>query len=150
MIERLRELKATVYIGHESSQINGANAVVTSTAVKIDNPEVIEAKNRNIPVVPRALMLAELLRLRGGIAIAGTHGKTTTTSLVASILAAADMDLNVCHRWTIGGCGLSCQTGQRRAYRGRSRRIGRILSIFATDPGRGDEHRCRPHGHVWA
>lgn len=92
VIERLRELKATVYIGHESSQINGANAVVTSTAVKIDNPEVIEAKNRNIPVVPRALMLAELLRLRGGIAIAGTHGKTTTTSLVASILAAADMD----------------------------------------------------------
>lgn len=92
VIDRLRELNAAVYIGHESSQINGANAVVTSTAVKADNPEVIEAKNRNIPVVPRALMLAELLRLRGGIAIAGTHGKTTTTSLVASILAAADMD----------------------------------------------------------
>lgn len=90
--QRLRELKATVFIGHESSQIKGADAVVTSTAVKSDNPEIIEAKNKNIPVVPRALMLAELLRLRSGIAIAGTHGKTTTTSLVASILAAAEMD----------------------------------------------------------
>ncbi|MEK7791647.1 MAG: UDP-N-acetylmuramate--L-alanine ligase, partial [Pseudomonadota bacterium] len=69
-----------------------ANVVVTSTAVKSDNPEVMAAKLKNIPIVPRALMLAELLRLRRGIAIAGTHGKTTTTSLVASILAAADMD----------------------------------------------------------
>ncbi|MEI2768706.1 MAG: UDP-N-acetylmuramate--L-alanine ligase [Nitrosomonas sp.] len=92
VIQRLRELNATVFVGHESSQIKGADAVVTSTAVKSDNPEIIEAKNKNIPVVPRALMLAELLRLRSGIAIAGTHGKTTTTSLVASILAAAGMD----------------------------------------------------------
>ncbi|MEQ1721182.1 MAG: UDP-N-acetylmuramate--L-alanine ligase [Nitrosomonas sp.] len=92
VIQRLRELNATVFVGHEASQIKGADAVVTSTAVKSDNPEIIEAKNKNIPVVPRALMLAELLRLRSGIAIAGTHGKTTTTSLVASILAAAGMD----------------------------------------------------------
>src|SRR4030066_1434077 len=89
---RLSNLGVMVYAGHESQQIAGADVVVTSTAVKPDNPEVIAAKNKNIPVVPRALMLAELLRLRSGIAIAGTHGKTTTTSLIASILAAADMD----------------------------------------------------------
>ncbi len=92
VIQRLSNLGVKVYVGHESQQIAGADAVVTSTAVKPDNPEVIAAKNKNIPVVPRAMMLAELLRLRSGIAIAGTHGKTTTTSLIASILAAADMD----------------------------------------------------------
>lgn len=90
--QRLAKLGITVYAGHTSQQIAGADVVVISTAVKPDNPEVIAAKNKNIPVVPRALMLAELLRLRSGIAIAGTHGKTTTTSLIASILAAADMD----------------------------------------------------------
>ncbi|SEM86718.1 UDP-N-acetylmuramate--L-alanine ligase [Nitrosomonas marina] len=90
--QRLKGLGIKVYIGHAAEQIAGADVVVTSTAVKPDNPEVIAAHERNIPVVPRALMLAELLRLRRGIAIAGTHGKTTTTSLVASILAEADMD----------------------------------------------------------
>lgn len=92
VIQRLSNLGVKVYVGHANQQIAGADAVVTSTAVKPDNPEVIAAKNKNIPVVPRAMMLAELLRLRRGIAIAGTHGKTTTTSLIASILAAADMD----------------------------------------------------------
>ena len=90
--QRLARLGITVYAGHTSQQIAGADVVVISTAVNPDNPEVIAAKNKNIPVVPRALMLAELLRLRSGIAIAGTHGKTTTTSLIASILATADMD----------------------------------------------------------
>jgi len=90
--QRLATLGIKVYVGHTSQQIAGADVVVISTAVRPDNPEVIAAKNKNIPVVPRALMLAELLRLRSGIAIAGTHGKTTTTSLIASILAAADMD----------------------------------------------------------
>ena len=90
--QRLAGLGIKVYAGHTSQQIAGADVVVISTAVRPDNPEVIAAKNKNIPVVPRALMLAELLRLRSGIAIAGTHGKTTTTSLIASILAAADMD----------------------------------------------------------
>lgn len=90
--KRLSKLGVKVYEGHDNQNIAGADVVVTSTAVKPDNPEVIAAKNKNIPVVPRALMLAELLRLRRGIAIAGAHGKTTTTSLIASILAAADMD----------------------------------------------------------
>jgi len=90
--ERLRSLGARVHLGHDAAQVQGADAVVVSTAVKPDNPEVSAARARRIPVVPRALMLAELMRLRQGIAIAGTHGKTTTTSLIASVLAEAGMD----------------------------------------------------------
>ncbi len=89
---RLASLGIRVAIGHDASHVVGAEAVVTSTAVKGDNPEVIAARARRIPVVPRAVMLAELMRLKKGIAIAGTHGKTTTTSLVASVLAAAGVD----------------------------------------------------------
>jgi len=90
--QRLATLGATVMLGHAAENINGADAVVTSTAVKGDNPEVIAARARHIPIVPRALMLAELMRLKSGIAIAGTHGKTTTTSLVASVLAQGGLD----------------------------------------------------------
>ena len=89
---RLAELGIRVFIGHDAAQIAGAQAVVTSTAVKGDNPEVIAARNQRIPVVPRAVMLAELMRLKSGIAIAGTHGKTTTTSLVTCVLAEAGVD----------------------------------------------------------
>jgi UDP-N-acetylmuramate--alanine ligase len=90
--ERLRSLGARVSRGHDSVQVQGADVVVVSTAVRPDNPEVGAARASHIPVVPRALMLAELMRLRQGIAVAGTHGKTTTTSLVASVLAHAGMD----------------------------------------------------------
>ena len=89
---RLKSLGARVQIGHDDANVSGANAVVTSTAVRPDNPEVAAARAKRIPVVPRAMMLAELMRLKQGIAIAGTHGKTTTTSLVASVLAEAGMD----------------------------------------------------------
>jgi UDP-N-acetylmuramate--alanine ligase len=89
---RLASLGIRVAIGHDAAQIAGAEAVVTSTAVKGDNPEVIAARSKRIPVVPRAVMLAELMRLKKGIAIAGTHGKTTTTSLVTSVLAEAGVD----------------------------------------------------------
>ncbi|MDE2078045.1 MAG: UDP-N-acetylmuramate--L-alanine ligase [Burkholderiales bacterium] len=89
---RLASLGIQVHVGHDAAHIQGAEAVVTSTAVKGDNPEVIAARAKRVPVVPRAVMLAELMRLRKGIAIAGTHGKTTTTSLVTSILAEADVD----------------------------------------------------------
>ena len=89
---RLKNQGAKVHIGHDETNVAGANAVVTSTAVRPDNPEVAAARAKRIPVVPRAMMLAELMRLKQGIAIAGTHGKTTTTSLVASVLARAGMD----------------------------------------------------------
>ena len=91
-LRRLAGLGIRTFVGHEAAHIAGADAVVTSTAVKADNPEVLAARERKIPVVPRALMLAELMRLKQGIAIAGTHGKTTTTSLAASVLAAAGLD----------------------------------------------------------
>ncbi|RZS63299.1 UDP-N-acetylmuramate--L-alanine ligase [Sphaerotilus mobilis] len=89
---RLAELGIRIHIGHDAAHVVGAQAVVTSTAVKGDNPEVIAARAARIPVVPRAVMLAELMRLKQGIAIAGTHGKTTTTSLVTSVLAEAGLD----------------------------------------------------------
>ncbi|TXT22537.1 MAG: UDP-N-acetylmuramate--alanine ligase [Gallionellaceae bacterium] len=89
---RIKNLGATVYLGHDRSHLAGADAVVVSSAVRQDNPEVLAARERNIPVVPRAMMLAELMRLRQGIAVAGTHGKTTTTSLVASVLAKGGFD----------------------------------------------------------
>lgn len=90
--QRLASLGAKVVVGHSAENIDGADAIVTSTAVKSDNPEVIAARQKHIPIVPRALMLAELMRLKSGIAIAGTHGKTTTTSLVASVLAEGGFD----------------------------------------------------------
>jgi UDP-N-acetylmuramate--alanine ligase len=90
--QRLTQLGATVMLGHAAAHIAGADAVVVSSAVHGDNPEVMAARARRVPVVPRAVMLAELMRLKRGIAIAGTHGKTTTTSLVASVLAAGGLD----------------------------------------------------------
>ena len=89
---RLASLGIRVNVGHDADNIIGAEAVVTSTAVRADNPEVIAARAKRVPVVPRAVMLAELMRLKSGIAIAGTHGKTTTTSLVTSVLAEAGVD----------------------------------------------------------
>jgi UDP-N-acetylmuramate--alanine ligase len=91
-LKRLASLGIQTHIGHAAAHVAGADAVVTSTAVKADNPEVVAARAKHIPIVPRAVMLAELMRLKQGIAIAGTHGKTTTTSLVASVLAQAGLD----------------------------------------------------------
>ena len=90
--KRLAELGIRTFAGHAAEHIQGADVLVTSTAVKADNPEVLAARQARIPVIPRALMLAELMRFRKGIAIAGTHGKTTTTSLVTSVLAEAGLD----------------------------------------------------------
>jgi len=92
VVKRLRGLGIGVAIGHEARHIAGADAVVVSTAVRPDNPEVAAAREAHVPVVPRAMMLAELMRFKQGIAVAGTHGKTTTTSLVAAVLAEAGLD----------------------------------------------------------
>jgi UDP-N-acetylmuramate--alanine ligase len=91
-LRRLASLGIRTFVGHAAGNLDSVDAVVTSTAVKSDNPEVLAARARHIPVVPRASMLAELMRLKRGIAIAGTHGKTTTTSLVASVLAEGGLD----------------------------------------------------------
>lgn len=89
---RLETLGGTIFIGHDESHVNGAQVVVVSSAVQDSNPEVVAAKTNLVPVIPRAEMLAELMRLKFGVAIAGAHGKTTTTSLVASVLAHAGLD----------------------------------------------------------
>jgi UDP-N-acetylmuramate--alanine ligase len=110
--QRLAELGAEVRKGHAAEHITGADAVVVSTAVKPDNPEVIAARAKRVPVVPRAVMLAELMRLRQGIAIAGTHGKTTTTSLVASVLAAGNLDPTFVIGGRLNSAGANARLGQ--------------------------------------
>lgn len=111
-LKRLGALGITTYVGHVASNVANADAVVTSTAVQQDNPEVIMAREKRIPVVPRALMLAELMRLKQGIAIAGTHGKTTTTSLVASVLAQAGLDPTFVIGGRLNSAGVNAQLGQ--------------------------------------
>jgi UDP-N-acetylmuramate--alanine ligase len=107
--ERLARLGVRVTIGHRAENAQGADAVVVSTAVAADNPEVTAARERDVPIVPRALMLAELMRLKQGIAVAGTHGKTTTTSLIASVLAEGGLDPT----FVIGGRLLSVDANAR-------------------------------------
>ena len=111
-LRRLAALGIQTRLGHAASHVAGADAVVTSTAVQPDNPEVLAARVRRIPVVPRALMLAELMRLKKGIAIAGTHGKTTTTSLVASVLAEAGLDPTFVIGGRLNSAGANARLGQ--------------------------------------
>ena len=110
--EHLRKLGATVYRGHDAANIEGANAIVISSAVHADNPEVIAARERHIPVVPRAVMLAELMRLRRGIAIAGAHGKTTTTSLTTTLLAAGGLDPTYVIGGRLNSSGVNARLGE--------------------------------------
>ncbi len=109
---RLERLGARVHIGHGAENVKGVGAIVVSTAVRADNPEVLAARAARIPVVPRALMLAELMRLKRGIAVAGTHGKTTTTSLVASVLAAGDLDPTFVIGGRLNSAGANARLGQ--------------------------------------
>jgi UDP-N-acetylmuramate--alanine ligase len=109
---RLRAIGVDVSIGHRAANAEGADAVVVSTAVASDNPEVAAARERGIPIVPRALMLAELMRLKQGIAVAGTHGKTTTTSLIASVLAEGGLDPT----FVIGGRLLAADANARLGH----------------------------------
>ncbi|MDD2926885.1 UDP-N-acetylmuramate--L-alanine ligase [Rhodoferax sp.] len=111
-LQRLGSLGIQTHVGHAAGHVQGADAVVTSTAVQADNPEVLAARERRIPVVPRALMLAELMRLKSGIAIAGTHGKTTTTSLVASVLAEAGLDPTFVIGGRLNSAGANARLGK--------------------------------------
>lgn len=112
VVETLRKLGANVVIGHASDNIGDAQVVVKSTAIGEENPEVKEARERKIPVIPRAEMLAELMRLRYGIAVAGTHGKTTTTSLLATIFEAANLDPAVIIGGRLNTCGANARLGE--------------------------------------
>ena len=110
--ERLQDLGATIFEGHKAENVEGAHVVVISSAVKPDNPEVTEAHKRKIPVIPRAEMLAELMRLKYGVAVAGAHGKTTTTSMVASILAAAHLDPTFVVGGRVNQAGTTARVGR--------------------------------------
>lgn len=110
--ERLERLGARIVIGHKAENVKGMGAIVVSTAIGNDNPEVLAARAQRIPVVPRAMMLTELMRLKRGIAVAGTHGKTTTTSLVASILAAGGLDPTFVIGGRLNSAGANARLGQ--------------------------------------
>jgi UDP-N-acetylmuramate--alanine ligase len=108
---RLAGLGAHITLGHRAEHVQAADVVVFSSAVRPDNPELVEANRRQIPVIPRAEMLAELMRLQDGIAIAGSHGKTTTTSLVATLLRAAELDPTVIIGGKLNALGSSAARG---------------------------------------
>ncbi|WP_062268902.1 UDP-N-acetylmuramate--L-alanine ligase [Endozoicomonas arenosclerae] len=112
--KRLEDQGITVFIGHEADNVKGADVVVTSTAVASENPEVVEARERRVPVVPRAEMLAELMRYRHGIAVAGTHGKTTTTSLLASVLGYGGLDPTFVIGGRLNSAGTNAKLGGSR------------------------------------
>src|SRR6266508_1791019 len=110
-VTRLREKGITVSVGHKAENVNGADVVVVSTAIKRDNPELMAARAQRIPVVRRAEMLAELMRLKSCVAIGGTHGKTTTTSMVAALLDAGDLDPTVINGGIINAYGTNARLG---------------------------------------
>src|ERR671914_540948 len=110
---RLEQLGAKIYEGHAAENVGGAHVVVRSTAVRGDNPEVLEARRRSIPVIPRAEMLGELMRLKPHtVAVAGSHGKTTTTSMVATVLANANLDPTVVVGGVVGAMGSNARLGK--------------------------------------
>jgi UDP-N-acetylmuramate--alanine ligase len=111
-VERLLRLGAKVFVGHAAAQVEGAHVVVYSSAVARDNPELQAARQRGIPVIPRAEMLAELMRMKHGVAIAGTHGKTTTTSMVGAVLAEAGFDPTVVVGGRVTAFGANARLGQ--------------------------------------
>ncbi|HTQ83101.1 MAG TPA: Mur ligase domain-containing protein, partial [Pseudolabrys sp.] len=110
-VKRLRDMGVTVAIGHKAENLDGADVVVVSSAIKPDNPELVAARAKRLPVVRRAEMLAELMRLKSCVAIAGTHGKTTTTSLVAALLDAGGLDPTVINGGIINAYGTNARLG---------------------------------------
>lgn len=129
--ERLQDLGATIHEGHEASNVDGAHVVVVSSAVKSDNPEVVEAHRLKIPVIPRAEMLAELMRLKYGIAVGGAHGKTTTTSMVASILTAAHLDPTFVIGGRVNQAGTTARLGKGEYFVVEADESDRSFLLFA-------------------
>ncbi|HEX8871217.1 MAG TPA: UDP-N-acetylmuramate--L-alanine ligase [Candidatus Acidoferrum sp.] len=129
--ERLQDLGATIFEGHKAENVEGAHVVVISSAVKADNPEVLEAHKRKIPVIPRAEMLAELMRLKYGIAVAGAHGKTTTTSMVASVLAAAHLDPTFVVGGRVNQAGTTARVGRGEYFIVEADESDRSFLMFA-------------------
>jgi UDP-N-acetylmuramate--alanine ligase len=129
--ERLQDLGATIYDDHKAENVEGAHVVVISSAVKADNPEVTEAHKRKIPVIPRAEMLAELMRLKYGIAVAGAHGKTTTTSMVASVLAAAHLDPTFVVGGRVNQAGTTARVGKGEYFVVEADESDRSFLMFA-------------------
>ena len=112
IVARLRELGATIWVGHSADQIGDAEAVVTSSAIPVNNPELAEARRRKLPVIARGELLAELMRVKYGIAVAGSHGKTSTSSICAAILGAGGKDPTVVIGGRVGSIGSSARLGQ--------------------------------------
>ena len=110
-VKRLREKGAKVFVGHDGKHVDGADVLVVSSAIKRDNPELVAAREKRLPVVRRAEMLAELMRLKSCVAIAGTHGKTTTTSMVAALLDAGNLDPTVINGGIINAYGTNARLG---------------------------------------
>src|SRR5512140_1042484 len=110
--DRLRELGGVISIGHDAANVKGASVVVISSAVKPDNPEVVRARELGIPVIPRAEMLAELMRMKYSVAVAGAHGKTTTTSMVAAVLAAGGLDPTIVVGGRVRSLGTNARLGK--------------------------------------
>src|SRR5438132_2093847 len=129
--ERLQNLGAAVHEGHKAGNVEDAHVVVTSSAIKSDNPEVIEAHKCKIPVIPRAEMLAELMRLKYGIAVGGAHGKTTTTSLVASILTAAHLDPTFVVGGKVNQAGTTARLGRGEYFVVEADESDRSFLLFA-------------------
>lgn len=111
-VKRLMDLGAKIHIGHSADNVEGTGVVVISSAIKADNPEVLRAKEINIPVIPRAEMLAELMRLRYGIAVAGSHGKTTTTSMIAAVLSYGQLDPTIVVGGKVKAMGTNARLGK--------------------------------------
>src|SRR6516165_3693133 len=131
LTERLEDLGARIFEGHQPKNVEGAHVVVISSAVKAENPEIVEAHNRKIPVIPRAEMLAELMRLKYGIAVGGAHGKTTTTSMVASILAAAHLDPTFVVGGRVNQAGTTARVGKGEFFVVEADESDRSFLLFA-------------------
>ena len=129
--ERLQDLGASIFDDHKAANVEGAHVVVISSAVRPDNPEVVEAHKRKIPVIPRAEMLAELMRLKYGIAVGGAHGKTTTTSMVASILAAAHLDPTFVVGGRVNQAGTTARVGKGEYFVVEADESDRSFLLFA-------------------